>query len=67
MNLLPQLANGGSESSLIRFAEPTAVDTVLDKRSLLLLASNRCKPLRSASVRLQGTQGRVALSWPASQ
>lgn len=41
--------------TLIRFAEPTAVDTVIDKRSqLLLLASNRCKPLRSASVRLQG-------------
>jgi len=40
--------------TLIRFAERTAVDTVLNKRSLLLLASNRCKPLRSASVRLQG-------------
>lgn len=54
MNLLPQRANAGSEPNLIRFAEPTAVDTVLNKRSLLLLASNRCKPLRSASVRLQG-------------
>lgn len=67
MNLLPQRANAGSEPKLIRFAEPTAVDTVLNKRSLLLLASNRCKPLRSASVRLQGPQGRVAVLWPASQ
>lgn len=65
--MLPQPANAGNERTLIRFAEPTAVDTVLDKRSLLLLASNRCKPLRSASVRLQGPQGRVAVFWPASQ
>lgn len=36
LNLLPQPANAGSDQTLIRFAEPTAVDTVFDKRSLLL-------------------------------
>lgn len=45
-----------------RFPEPAALGTVINKRSLLLLASDRCKPLRSASVHLQGAP-KVGLQW----